>query len=336
MTTYSKTFQYGDQTVTLQTGEIARQASAAVIASMGDTVVLVSAVGRKEANPGQSFFPLTINYQEKTYAAGKIPGGFFKREGRPSEGETLTSRLIDRPLRPLFPKGFKNEVQVIATVMSIDPDIEADIVSLLGASAALSISGMPFAGPVGAAKVGYINGEYVLNPSNTQLAESQLELVVAGTEGAVLMVESEADVLSEEVMLGAVVFGHESMQTAIHAINELAAEVNTPSWNWQGPPTDDALDAAVAEKIESSLTAAYGIAEKQARQEAVSAAKEQAVSALAAVDGADGWSADEIKGAFSKLEKGIVRGRIIAGEKRIDGRDTSTCLLYTSPSPRDS
>ena len=233
MTTHSKTFQYGSETVTLQTGEIARQSSAAVVASMGDTVVLVTAVGRREAKPGQAFFPLTINYQERTYAAGKIPGGFFKREGRPSEAETLTSRLIDRPLRPLFPKGFLNEVQVIATVMSIDPEISPDIPALIGASAALACSGMPFAGPIGAARVGYIDDQYVLNPTISQMSETQLDLVVAGTESAVLMVESEADQLSESVMLDAVMFGHEHLQTAVKAINELAAEVGTESWNWQ-------------------------------------------------------------------------------------------------------
>ncbi len=323
MTTYSKTFQYGDRTVTLQTGEIARQASAAVIASMGDTVVLVTAVGRKEAKPGQDFFPLTINYQEKTYAAGKIPGGFFKREGRPSESETLISRLIDRPLRPLFPKGFKNEVQVIATVMSLESEVEADIISLLGASAALSISGMPFAGPVGAAKVGYINGEYVLNPSVSQMADSSLDLVVAGTKDAVLMVESEAKMLPEDVMLGAVVFGHEQMATAITAISELAAEVGNEAWNWQAPPVDEALKSAVSEKIGAALTEAYGIAEKQDRQAAVGAARDAVVDAIASEDD-DGWSADDVKGAFSSLEKSIVRSRIIEGKPRIDGRDTKT------------
>ena len=324
MTTYSKTFQYGDRTVTLQTGEIARQASAAVVASMGDTVVLVTVVGRKEAAPGQSFFPLTINYQEKTYAAGKIPGGFFKREGRPSEAETLICRLIDRPLRPLFPKGFKNEVQVIATVMSLEPDVDADIVSLLGASAALSISGIPFAGPVGAAKVSYNDGAFKLNPTVSEVAESDLELVVAGTDQAVLMVESEANMLSEQVMLDAVMFGHEQMQTAIAAINELAAEVNTPKWEWEAPPVDEALQSAVADKISAKLTQAYAIAEKMSRQQAVGAARDEAIEALVAAEGEEGWSKEEVSGAFGSLEKSIVRGRIIAGEKRIDGRDTNT------------
>ena len=329
MTIHSKTFQYGSETVTLQTGEIARQASAAIVASMGDTVVLVTVVGRKEANPGQNFFPLTINYQEKTYAAGKIPGGFFKREGRPSESETLICRLIDRPLRPLFPKGFMNEVQVIATVMSLDPEISADIPALIGASAALACSGIPFAGPVGAAKVGYIDGEYVLNPSTTQMESTALDLVVAGTDQAVLMVESEADQLSESTMLDAVMFGHEQLQTAITAIKQLAAEVNATPWDWKAPEADTDLAQKVDAAVRSDLTAAYQIAEKQVRQDAVSAAKDKAVEALAAADGADGYSAGDVKGAFSKLEKEIVRGRIIAGEPRIDGRTTDKVRQIT-------
>lgn len=324
MTIHSKTFQFGSETVTLQTGEIARQASCAIVASMGDTVVLVTAVGQKQAKPGQSFFPLTINYQEKTYAAGKIPGGFFKREGRPSESETLISRLIDRPLRPLFPKGFMNEVQVIATVMSLDPEISADIPALIGASAALACSGMPFAGPIGAAKVGYIDGEYVLNPSVTQMESSQLDLVVAGTESAVLMVESEADQLSESVMLDAVMFGHEQMQTAIKAINALAADVNATPWDWQSPEADATLASKVDEAARADLTAAYQIADKMARQDAVAAARQSVVEALSAAEGEEGYSADDVKGAFSKLEKSIVRRRIIAGEPRIDGRSTDT------------
>jgi len=322
--THTKQFQYGDQIVTLQTGEVARQASCAVVASMGDTVVLVSAVGHKEAAPGQDFFPLTINYQERTYAAGKIPGGFFKREGRPSENETLTSRLIDRPLRPLFPKGFKNEVQVIATVISVDPDINADIVAMLGASAAVSISGMPFAGPIGGARVGYIDGDYVLNPSRTQLEGSDLDLVVAGTSQAVLMVESEAKVLPEDVMLNAVVFGHEQMQVAIQAIEDLAKEVGNPAWEWTTPEKDEALVSAVKDAAETDLTAAYTIAEKKARLEKVGEVRDQVVEKLVAGDDDTGWSADEIKGEFSSLEKRIVRSRILAGEKRIDGRDTQT------------
>ena len=337
MTIHSKTFQFGSETVTLQTGEIARQASCAIVASMGDTVVLVTAVGRKEVKPGQPFFPLTINYQEKTYAAGKIPGGFFKREGRPSESETLISRLIDRPLRPLFPKGFMNEVQVIATVMSLDPEISADIPALIGASAALSCSGMPFAGPIGAAKVGYIDGEYVLNPTVSQMEESKLDLVVAGTDTAVLMVESEADQLSEETMLDAVMFGHDQMQVAITAINELAADVAATPWDWSAPEADATLGQKVDDSARADLTAAYQIADKMARQDAVSAAKEKTVSALAAADGEDGYSAGDVKDAFSKLEKSIVRRRIIDGEPRIDGRTTDTVRpisVHTGVLPR--
>lgn len=324
MTTHSKTFQYGSETVTLQTGEIARQASCAVVASMGDTVVLVTAVGRREAKPGQNFFPLTINYQERTYAAGKIPGGFFKREGRPSESETLISRLIDRPLRPLFPKGFLNEVQVIATVMSLDPEISPDIPALIGASAALACSGMPFAGPIGAAKVGYIDGQYVLNPTLTQLADTKLELVVAGTESAVLMVESEADQLPESVMLDAVMFGHDHLQTAVKAINELAAEVGAESWNWEAAPVNEALEQRVDEAVRADLTAAYQIADKQERQDAVSAAKDKAIDAMG-----DDFERDDVKGAFSSLEKSIVRRRVIDGEPRIDGRATDTVRPIT-------
>ena len=327
MTAHSKTFQFGPDTVTLQTGDIARQASASILASMGDTVVLVTAVGRKEAKPGQGFFPLTINYQEKTYAAGKIPGGFFKREGRPSEAETLTSRLIDRPLRPLFPKGFMNEVQVIATVMSLDPEISADIPAMLGASAALAVSGMPFAGPIGAARVAYIDGSYVLNPTLAQLETSELDLVVAGTNDAVLMVESEANCLSEKVMLDAVMFGHDEMQTAITAINELATEVGNPAWDWQAPATDEALAAKVAEVSQSDLTQAYTIAEKQARQDAVSSAKDKCIEAVASDEG---WSDGDVAKAFGSLEKSIVRNRVIAGEPRIDGRDTSTVRPISS------
>ncbi|MDO6460820.1 polyribonucleotide nucleotidyltransferase [Granulosicoccaceae sp. 1_MG-2023] len=324
MTSFTKQFQYGEQIVTLQTGEVARQASCAVIASMGDTVVLVSAVGRKEAAPGADFFPLTINYQERTYAAGKIPGGFFKREGRPSEAETLTARLIDRPLRPLFPKGFRNEVQVIATVVSVDPEIEPDIVAMIGASAAVTISGMPFAGPIGGARVGYIDGQYVLNPARSAMENSKLDLVVAGTDKAVLMVESEAEVLSEQVMLDAVVFGHEAMQVAITAIKELAAEVGNPAWEWTAPEANEELEAAVKAEVEADLTAAYGIAEKQARYDRIGEVRDALVAKLAAAEGEEGYSEADVKNAFAKLEKAIVRGRILAGEKRIDGRDTRT------------
>ncbi len=318
-----KSFQYGEHVVTIDTGAVARQADGAVIVDMAETTVLVTAVGRKTADPGRDFFPLTVNYQEKTYAAGKIPGGFFKREGRPGEKEILTCRLIDRPVRPLFPKGFTNEVQIIATVMSLNPDVDPDIPALIGASAALAISGMPFAGPIAAAKVGYKDGEYVLNPGVAAVAEGDLELVVAGTKDAVLMVESEAKGLSEEVMLGAVMFGHEQMQVAIDTINELAAEVGKPAWDWVAPDADEELAAAVAGAVEGALADAYRITDKQERQVAVGAAKDAAVEALASGENAR-WSAEDVKNAASKLEKNIVRRRVIKGEPRIDGRDKST------------
>jgi len=324
-----KKFQYGDHEVTMEIGEIARQTSAAIKISIGDTMVLVSAVGKKDTKPGQDFFPLTVNYQERTYAAGKIPGGFFKREGRPSESETLVCRLIDRPIRPLFPKGFKNEVQIIPTVMSLDPEIQADIVAMLGSSAALACSGMPFMGPIGAARVGYINGSYVLNPTKTQTAEeSQLDLVVAGTENAVLMVESEADTLSEEVMLGAVVFGHEQMQVAVKAITELAAEVGAAQWDWTAPAKDESLASKVAAQAEAGLSEAYSTADKMERQDKVSAVKEAAVAALVTED-ENSPSAADVKGEVSSLEKSLVRGRILSGERRIDGRDTRTVRPIT-------
>ena len=323
MKSIRKSFQYGEHQVTIDTGAVARQADGAVIVDMAETTVLVTAVGQKTADPGRDFFPLTVNYQEKTYAAGKIPGGFFKREGRPSEKEVLTCRLIDRPVRPLFPKGFNNEVQVIATVMSLNPDVDPDIPAMIGASAALAISGMPFAGPIGAAKVGYIDGEYVLNPGLSALENSKLELIVAGTKDAVLMVESEANQLSEEVMLGAVMYGHEQMQAAIDTINELAAEVGKPAWDWQPPAADEDLATAVAGAIESALSEAYRITDKQERQAAVGAAKDAAVEALSGGEDAR-WSADEVKAAASRLEKNIVRGRVIKGEPRIDGRDHKT------------
>jgi len=319
----TKTFQYGEHAVTIETGGIARQADGAVLVDIAETTVLVTAVGRKTADPGRDFFPLTVNYQEKTYAAGKIPGGFFKREGRPSEKEVLTCRLIDRPCRPLFPKGFKNEVQIIATVVSLNPDVDPDIPALLGASAALAISGMPFAGPIAAARVAYKDGNYILNPGVSVVAESDLELVVAGTSEAVLMVESEANVLSEEVMLGAVVFGHEQMQVAINAIKELAAEVGKPSWGWEAPAVDEELDSAVAESATSGLSDAYRITDKVDRQSSVGDAKSATRESLAGGEDAR-WSQDEVKGALAKLEKKIVRERVIAGEPRIDGRDTTT------------
>jgi polyribonucleotide nucleotidyltransferase len=318
-----KSFQYGEHQVTIETGAIARQADGAVLVDMADTQVLVTAVGRKAADPGRDFFPLTVNYQEKTYAAGKIPGGFFKREGRPAEKEILVCRLIDRPIRPLFPKGFKNEVQVIATVVSLNPDVDPDIPALIGASAALAISGMPFAGPIGAAKVGYADGEYILNPGREALESSSLELVVAGTKDAVLMVESEADSLSEEVMLGAVMYGHEQMQIAIDTISELAAEVGKPSWDWAAPAEDTELAAAVADQAGTGLSAAYQTTDKQERQAAVGAAKDATIEALTTGDDAK-WSTDDVKGALYKLEKSTVRNRVIAGEPRIDGRDRET------------
>ncbi|MEZ9621735.1 polyribonucleotide nucleotidyltransferase [Vibrio sp. 10N.261.55.F6] len=314
-----KSFQYGNHTVTLETGVIARQATAAVMATMDDTSVFVSVVAKKEAVAGQDFFPLTVNYQERTYAAGKIPGGFFKREGRPSEGETLTARLIDRPIRPLFPSAFKNEVQVIATVVSINPDVNPDMITMIATSAALAISGAPFNGPIGAARVGHIDGELVLNPSNTELENSKLDLVVSGTEGAVLMVESEADNLSEEEMLSAVVYGHDQQQVVIKAINEFAAEVATPSWNWEAPAVNTELKAQVAELVETRLSDAYQITEKMARYEQVGAIKNDVVEALIAQD--ENLDEREIRGMLGSLEKNVVRSRIIAGNPRIDGRE---------------
>ncbi len=323
MSSFKKTFQYGEHEVTLETSEIARQATGSVLVSMADTVVLVTVVGQKEADAGRPFFPLTVNYQEKTYAAGKIPGGFFKREGRPNEKETLTCRLIDRPIRPLFPKGFMNEIQIIATVMSINTDVNPDIPALLGTSAALAISGIPFAGPIGGARVGYINDEYVLNPTYSQIEESKLDLVVAGTANAVLMVESEADILSEKVMLGAVMFGHEQMQTAIKVIQEMADEVGKPAWNWVAAEEDPALGEAIAKQAESDLIEAYTISDKQQRYGRIAEIKAAAVPAVAG-DEASGWSADQVSAQFSKLESQIVRERVLSGEKRIDGRDTTT------------
>ncbi len=322
VTPVKKEFQFGDQTVVLETSQIARQASGAVKVSIGDTVVLVTAVARKEANPGQGFFPLTVNYQERFYAGGRIPGGFFKREGRPTEKETLTSRLIDRPIRPLFPKGFLNEVQVIATVMSIDPQIDPDIPAMIGASAALALSGAPFAGPIGGARVGYSDGQYLLNPTATDLKTSALDLVVAGTADAILMVESEASELSEEVMLGAVLFGHEQMQSTIAAINELVAEAGKPKWEWSAPEDNLSLREQVKAAAEAPLTEAYGIADKLERQNRVGAVRDQLVAQLC--EGEDGAAEGDVKGEFARLEKSIVRNRILDGMPRIDGRDTRT------------
>ncbi len=312
-------FQYGQHTVTLETGMMARQATAAVMVSMDDTAVFVTVVGVKHARPGQDFFPLTVNYQERTYAAGRFPGGFFRREGRPSEGETLISRLIDRPIRPLFPDGFLNEVQIIATVVSVNPQVSPDIVAMIGASAALSLSGIPFNGPIGAARVGYINKQYVLNPTTAELAESHLDLVVAGTANAVLMVESEAQLLSEDEMLGAVVFGHEQQQVVIENIKALAAQAGKPRWDWHAPAVNAALQARVAELAEARLGDAYRITEKQARYAQVDTIKSDVVAALLAQDATlnDG----EIQELLGSLEKTVVRSRVLRGEPRIDGRE---------------
>ncbi len=319
----SRSFKFGDREVVIETGEIARQADGAVMVHMDDTVVLVTAVGEKSDQGGRDFFPLTVNYQEKTYAAGKIPGGFFKREGRPSEKETLTSRLIDRPIRPLFPDGFAREVQVVATVVSLNPEVDPDIPALLGASAALALSGLPFLGPIGAARVGYHDGNYLLNPTLTELQTSDLDLVVAGTANAVLMVESQAKLLSEEVMLGAVMFGHEQMQVAIAAIKALAEEAGRPTIEWSAAARDEALASAVEEAVSDQLTEAYGIAEKQVRYARIGEVKASCVAALAEPESSN-WSEAEVKGELQKLEKKIVRGRVLKGEARIDGRDTTT------------
>lgn len=319
MTPITKTFQYGKHTVTLETGVIARQASAAVMASMDDTSVLVTVVGKKEAKADQDFFPLTVNYQERTYAAGKIPGGFFKREGRPSENETLIARLIDRPIRPLFPDGFKNEVQVIITVVSANPEIPTDIISMIGTSAALAISGIPFNGPLGAARVGYIDNQYVLNTLTSEQDNNQLDLVVAGTENAVLMVESEAEVLSEEVMLGAVMYGHQEMQTVVNAVSEFATDVNTPAWDWQPPEENTALKTKIKDAAEADMVAAYQISDKLERKSAVDAATDKAATALLEAD--EEQDEKEVRDLLHDLESDVVRSRILAGEPRIDGRD---------------
>ena len=312
-----KEFQYGQQLVSIETGEIARQTSGAVMIDVEGTSLLVSVVGKKEASKGD-FFPLTVNYQEKAYAAGKIPGGFFKREGRPTETETLTCRLVDRPIRPLFPKGYTNEVQIIITVVSLNPDVDPEIPALLGASAALAVSGLPFNGPVGAARVGYIDGEYILNPNKERLADSLLDLVVAGTDQAVLMVESEADNLSEEVMLGSVLFGHEQMQVAITAINEFAAEVNTPLYNWVAPAANTELEALVATEVEASIATAYQIAEKLVRQDTLSDIRTAVVEKLTADEI---YAESDIRDIIEEIEKRVVRSAILSDRKRIDGRD---------------
>jgi polyribonucleotide nucleotidyltransferase len=324
ITPIRKSIPFGRHTLTLETGEIARQAHGAVMATLDDTCVLVTVVGNREAKAGQDFLPLTVDYQERTYAAGKIPGGFFKREGRPSEKETLTCRLIDRPIRPLFPDGFYNEVQVIATVVSSNNEIDSDIPALIGASAALALSGIPFNGPIGAARVAYLNGEYILNPTATELKASQLNLVVAGTRQAVLMVESEAAELSEEIMLGAVVFGHEQMQPVIGMINELADEAGKPLWDWTPPVKDQALVNKLAAIAEAGLQEAYRTRQKQSRSEQVSALQAQVLKQLVQQEGAEPPDENLVRTIFSDLEAKIVRGQVLNGEPRIDGRDTRT------------
>ena len=323
MKAINKTFKFGQHSISIETGAIARQADGAVLVNMNDTVVLVTAVGKKTAEPGRNFFPLTVNYQEKTYAAGKIPGGFFKREGRPSEKETLTCRLIDRPIRPLFPKEFTNEVQIIATVVSMNPEVNPDIPSIIGASAALAISGMPFEAPIGAARVGYINGEYILNPDAENLKESDLDLVVAGTSEAILMVESQAKMLSEEIMLGAVIFGHEQMQIAIQTINELTKEVKKPSWDWAPPPVDKNLVQSIEKAAAKDLTNAYTITDKIERQTNIFNIKDAICTSYAEKDEPE-WSVEQISSALSKLEKRLVRERVLDGKLRIDGRNSET------------
>ncbi|MBK8507279.1 MAG: polyribonucleotide nucleotidyltransferase [Candidatus Competibacter sp.] len=328
MTPIKKTFQYGQHTVTLETGEIARQASGAVLVNMADTVVLVTMVAARETDESRDFLPLRVDYQERSYAAGRIPGGFFRREGRPSESETLTARLIDRPLRPLFPDGFTNDSQIVATLVSFNNQVDPEIPALLGASAAVALSGVPFQGPIGAARVGYLDGQYLLNPTQNELKVSKLNLVVAGTERAVLMVESEAEQLSEEVMLGAVVFGHEQMQVAIRAINELVKEAGVQPWDWRPPTGDAALTEVVRATAEAALVDAYQIPEKLARQQRVHEIQNQLLAKLGDQE-SDRWSAAAIESAFSTLEKKVVRGRILADQPRIDGRDTRTVRPIT-------
>jgi polyribonucleotide nucleotidyltransferase len=326
VTPIKKTFSYGAHQVTLETGEIARQAHGAVLVTMDDTVVLAAVTASKTAKPGQDFFPLTVDYAEKTYAAGKIPGGFFKREGRPTEKETLTSRLIDRPIRPLFPDGFFNEVQVVAQVLSLNPEVDSDIPAMIGVSAALTLSGVPFNGPIGACRVGYLNGEYVLNPTATQLKDSKLNLVVAGTEQGVMMVESEALELPEDVMLGGVTYGHEQMQAAINAIHSLAEEAGKPAWDWQPPARNEALIAQVAQMAEADLRAAFGMKQKQARNTRLNEIRAAVIEKLVAESQASGaeTNPNEVKDIFFNLESKIVRSQILDGEPRIDGRDTRT------------
>ena len=330
MAKITKTFQYGNHTVTLETGEIARQAGGAVMVTMDQTVVLVTAVAAKSAREGQDFFPLTVDYQEKFYAGGRIPGGFFKREGRATEKETLISRLIDRPIRPLFPEDYKNEVQIIATVMSLNPEVDGDIPALIGASAALALAGTPFQGPIGAAKVGYRNGQYILNPTATELADSDLELVVAGTSNAVLMVESEAKMLSEEVMLGAVMFGHREMQKVINAINELTVEAGTKPSTWVAPAKNDALIAAIKELAAAPLAQAYQIRNKAERREAISAIRKDTWEQLTGRAEAQGWQQGEFNKEFGDLEYSTMRNSVLDTKTRIDGRDLTTVRPISS------
>ncbi|WP_395771779.1 polyribonucleotide nucleotidyltransferase [Arenimonas sp.] len=332
-----KTFQYGKHQVSIETGEIARQASGSVIVSVEGTVVLVTAVAAKSQREGMDFFPLTVDYQEKFYAGGRIPGGFFKREGRATEKETLISRLIDRPIRPLFPEGFRNEVQIIATVVSMNPEVDGDIPALIGASAALALSGAPFNGPIGAAKVGFANGQYILNPTAAELATSQLELVVAGTAGAVLMVESEAALLSEQQMLGAVMFGHQQMQTVINAINELVAEVGVSRWTWQAPAKNEAMIAALKTAVGGRLEAAFAIREKLERRDAIAKIKAEVMESLKADADANGWISAEMSKEFGELEYETMRASVLKTKVRIDGRDLTTVRpisVRTSVLPR--
>jgi len=329
VTKHTKQFQFGNHLVTLETGEIARQASGAVMVSVDGTVVLVTAVGNKTAREGMDFFPLTVDYQERFYAGGRIPGGFFKREGRPTERETLTSRLIDRPIRPLFPEHFRNEVQIIATVMSLNPDVPGDIPAMIGTSAALALSGIPFSGPIGAARVGYADGKYLLNPSLEQLATSQLDLVVAGTSNAVLMVESEAKELSEEVMLGAVMFGHEQFQAAINAINELVAEVGVKAWTWEAPSRADSLVEALKNGIGDRLGSAFQIRDKIERRDAISVLKKDVVASLLPQAEANGWEPGDLSKEFSEFEYRVMRESVLDTGKRIDGRDLVTVRPIT-------
>ncbi|HEY1141280.1 MAG TPA: polyribonucleotide nucleotidyltransferase [Lysobacter sp.] len=330
MAKITKTFQYGNHTVTLETGEIARQAGGAVMVTMDQTVVLVTAVAAKSAREGQDFFPLTVDYQEKFYAGGRIPGGFFKREGRATEKETLISRLIDRPIRPLFPEDYKNEVQIIATVMSLNPEVDGDIPALIGASAALALAGTPFQGPIGAAKVGYKNGQYILNPTAAELADSELELVVAGTSNAVLMVESEAKMLSEEVMLGAVMFGHREMQKVVNAINELTVEAGTKPSTWVAPAKNDALIAAIKELAAAPLAQAYQIRNKAERRDAISAIRKDTWEQLTGRAEAQGWQQGEFNKEFGDLEYSTMRNSVLDTKTRIDGRDLTTVRPISS------